>query len=270
MMKVIDCHHHVGSVKDTLGLGGASGGGEADAELRIRIETMATNGVDQAIVIPGHGYIRAEGIADTRRINDAIAAYRDADRAHFPAAIGIVEPLYGAAGLDEVDRIHAELGLAGVSFHTRYQGVPNDSPLIRKLIERMERHRLIPFVHALPELSDEAPWRVASIARDFPDLPFVVLDAFASYEQSQQVMFLADLAPNLIFDTGLLYTLDIVMPFIRRFGAKRLVYGSDLYSHPLGYRHEHHVLTQLRKADLKDAERGLILSGNIERILGLI
>ena len=97
-----------------------------------------------------------------------------------------------------------------------------------------------------------------------------MLDAFASYEQSQQVMFLADLAPNLIFDTGLLYTVDIVMPFIRRFGAERLVYGSDLYSHPLGYRHEHHVLNQLLKADLTDAERGLILSGNIERILSLI
>lgn len=119
---IIDCHHHVGSVKDTLGLGPDEATGAE--ELRARLDTMDRNGVSQAIVIPGHGYLRPHGVADTRAVNDAVAAYRDALPDRFPAAIGIVEPLYGPAGLDELTRIRDELGIVGASFHTRSRGYP--------------------------------------------------------------------------------------------------------------------------------------------------
>jgi predicted TIM-barrel fold metal-dependent hydrolase len=264
---VVDCHHHVGSVKGALGLG-EDGEAAAAEELRIRLETMDRNGVDQAIIIPGHAYLRPHGMADTRAVNDAIAAYRDATPGRFPAAVGIVEPLYGPAGLDELTRISRELGLAGVSFHTRFQGVSTDSPLTRRLIGRMAELGLVPFLHALAEISDEAPWRMAAIARDFPDLPMLVVDAFSSMEQCQQLMLLGEIAPNLLFDTSLVYTFDLVLPFIRKFGAGRVVYGSDLYSHPLGYRRTH-VLQQIREADLSDQDKAQILSGNITRLLGL-
>ena len=69
---------------------------------------MADNDVDQAIVIPSHAYLRPDGIADTRRVNDHIAAYREHDPKRFPAALGIVEPLYGARGLEEIDRLADE------------------------------------------------------------------------------------------------------------------------------------------------------------------
>lgn len=266
MPRVIDCHHHVGSVHGALGLGGADSAAARD--LDVRLATMERNGVDQAILIPGHAYLRPNGLADTRAANDAIARYRDARPDRFPAAIGIVEPLYGEAGLGELDRIHSELGLAGVSFHTRFQGVSTDSPLTRRIIARMGELGLVPFLHALAEISDEAPWRIAAIARDFPDLPMLVLDAFSSMEQCQQLLLLGEVAPNLLFDTSLVYTFDLVMPFVRKFGAGRVVYGSDLYSHPLGY-HRTHVLQQIHEADLTDAERAAILSGNITRLLNL-
>lgn len=132
----------------------------------------------------------------------------------------------------------------------------------------MGSRALVPFVHAMPEVTDEAPWRIAALARDFPDIRMVVLDAFATYEQTQRVMFLADRAPNLLFDTSLMCTFDTVLPFVRRFGAERLVYGSDLYSHPLGYRRTHGI-GQIIEADLSEEERTLIFSGNIRRLLGL-
>ncbi|MGR7003449.1 amidohydrolase family protein [Yinghuangia aomiensis] len=116
--EILDCHHHVGDVHGVLGLGPTPTGSDPAAdELAVRLATMDRNGVDRAIVIPGHGYLRPSGLADTRRINDAIAAYRDATPDRFPAAVGIVEPLYGPAGLDEVDRCAHELGLRGISFH---------------------------------------------------------------------------------------------------------------------------------------------------------
>jgi hypothetical protein len=91
---VIDCHHHVGSL-EAQGFkfaDGAPGADPATVELERRLDSMARYGVDQAVLIPGHGYLRPDGVADSRRINDNIAAYRDQLPDRFPAALGIAEP----------------------------------------------------------------------------------------------------------------------------------------------------------------------------------
>ncbi|MDI2127570.1 amidohydrolase family protein [Yinghuangia seranimata] len=268
MFEVLDCHHHVGDVHGSLGLGPGAVKEAADGEVAARVATMDRNGVDRAVVIPGHGYLRPAGLADTRRVNDAIAAYRDAVPDRFAAALGIVEPLYGPAGLAEVDRIADELGLRGVSLHTRFQGVSTDSPLVRAVVERCAERGLVPFLHALAEVADEALWKVQRLGRDFPETTFVVLDAFSSFEQARQAVEVAEVAPNLVFDTSLAYTFDLIEPFVRAHGASRLVFGTDLYSAPLGYRRTH-VLGQVLEADLPDEDKRLILAGNIRAILGL-
>jgi len=260
-MRVIDVHQHVRLVPGSLGETLAS----PEMELKTRLATMDTQGIDQAIIIPGHDYLRPNGLADTRALNNAIAAYRGANPTRFPAAMGIVEPLHGDASLDELDRIKRELGLAGVSFDARYHGVKTDSPLMHRLIARMEKLELVPYVHAVAEISAEALWRVTALARDFPGIPMLVLDPFSSFEQLEQLYFLADLAPNLLFDTGQTLSFDRIRPFIRRFGAARVVFGSDLYSIPIGV--QHHVLQGIQEADLGDAERSQILSGNIMKLL---
>ena len=86
--RVLDVHHHVGSA--FLALGGPIDSATskvrssatptpspAEKELASRLEIMDGAGVDQAIVIPGHGYLRPRGIPDTRAENDLIARYRD-------------------------------------------------------------------------------------------------------------------------------------------------------------------------------------------------
>ena len=143
---VLDVHHHVGDAFTALGGSLDPTGGMAPeeyerVELESRLAIMDDGGVQQAVVIPGHGYLRPEGIADTRRVNDAIAAYRDRCPERFPVAIGIVEPQHGAALLDEIDRIDEDLGLRGVSFHTRFQGVSLDSQWIARAVDRLESRR---------------------------------------------------------------------------------------------------------------------------------
>jgi predicted TIM-barrel fold metal-dependent hydrolase len=259
--RVVDVHQHVRLAPGSLGETMVS----AELELKTRLATMESLGIDQAVVIPGHDYLRPAGLADTRAINNAIALYRNANPARFPAALGIVEPLYGGASLGELDRIKSELGLAGVSFDTRYHGVYIDSDLVRRLIARMGKLGLVPYLHSVPEISSQAPWRIAALARDFAGMPMLVLDAFSSLEQLRQVTFLAELAPNLLFDTGQVLMFDRIAAFIRRFGAERVVFGSDLYSHPIGL--QPHVLPGIRAANLSDAERSQILSGNITKLL---
>jgi predicted TIM-barrel fold metal-dependent hydrolase len=270
---VVDVHHHVGSAFRALG-GPIEGDGAREAleaartELASRLEIMDRGGVAQAIVIPGHGYERANGIADTRAVNDAIAAYRDRRRDRFPAAVGIVEPRDGAASLAEIDRAARELGLVGISFHTRFQGVSLDSQWLRRYVERMAGEDLVPVIHAMDETPEEALWKLSALARSLPDATFLALDAFGSYESTRHCFHVADVAPNVLFDTSLSYNFDFIEDFARRFGPERVLFGTDLYSHPVGRRISH-ILGQILESGLGDEAKRCILGGNARRLFRL-
>jgi predicted TIM-barrel fold metal-dependent hydrolase len=272
--EVLDVHHHVGDAFTALGgsldpTGGMAAEEYQRIELASRLEIMDAGGVHQAVVIPGHGYLRPDGIADTRRVNDGIAAYRDRHPDRFPAAIGIVEPQHGAVLLDEIDRIDDELGLRGVSFHTRFQGVSLDSQWIVRAVERLAERGVVPVVHVMDETPEEALWKLAGLARSQPDVQFLALDPFCSFEATRQCSFVADVAPNVLFDTSLSYNFDAIEEFARRFGADRVVFGTDLYSYPVGRRISH-LLQQIVESDLTDADKARILGGNARALFGLI
>jgi predicted TIM-barrel fold metal-dependent hydrolase len=271
--EVLDVHHHVGNAFRALGgdvdqKGELSLGDYGRLEVASRLEIMDRGGVQQAVVIPGHGYERVNGIADTRAENDAIAAYRDHLPERFPAALGIVEPRDGKASLAELTRVREELGLVGISLHTRFQGVSLDSQWIRLYCERMGELGLVPVIHAMDDTPEEALWKLAQLARDLPGLEILALDAFCSYEATRQCFFVADVAPNILFDTSLSYNFDFIEDFAGRFGSERVVFGTDLYSHPVGRRISH-ILSQLLESELSDADKALILAGNARRLFGL-
>jgi hypothetical protein len=79
---------------------------------------------------------------------------------------------------------------------------------------------LVPIIHAMDDTPEEALWKLASIARSPPDLTIVALDAFSSYEATRQCFFVADVAPNVVFDTSLSYNFDFIEEFARRFGQR--------------------------------------------------
>jgi predicted TIM-barrel fold metal-dependent hydrolase len=270
---VFDVHHHVGRAFDALG-GALDAADAPDAaeqariELADRLRIMDEGGVRQALVIPGHGYLRPNGIADTRAVNDEIAAYRDATPARFPVACGIVEPRDGAASFGEIDRVTDELGLVALSFHTRFQGVSMDSQWILRYLERMGERGLVPIMHAMDDTPEEALWKLASIARSLPDLTVLALDAFGGFEATRQCFFVADVAPNVVWDTSLSYNFDFIEDFARRFGADRVVFGTDLYSHPVGRRISH-LLPQVVASSLPDDDKAAILGGTARRLFGV-
>jgi predicted TIM-barrel fold metal-dependent hydrolase len=279
--RVIDAHNHIGDIsltgavaqvddaRPSAGDGGIEGSGAGiDLDMTDRLEALDRSHVDQAVIIGAHGHLRPEGIADTRRVNDTVAAYRDRRPDRFPAAIGIVEPLYGERGLDEIDRCAQELGLAGISFHTRFQGVTNNSPWVRRYIGRMGELGLVVYMHAVGESAAESLWKVEVVAQDFPDVTFVVLDGFSTFEQSMMVPYVAERTPNLVFDTATCHGWGFMAPLVARCGASRLAYGSDLHSGEQG-RLLYDPLPDIVAADLPDDDRRAILGGNIARILGL-
>ena len=274
---IIDCHHHVGSVPSLMASAADSGPirftpdlswRDDPDEVAARIAIMDDNGVDQSVVIPTHEYLRPDGQSDTATVNDAIAAYRDAYPDRFVAAVGIVEPLHGERSIAELARIRNDLGHVGVSFHTRFQGVSTDSPLVKRLVVEAAAAGLVPFVHSYADAADEAPWKIVELAEAVPDTTIIVLDGFSGFERTKEISRAAADAPNLVFDTSLVYSFDFVEHFVARFGHERVVFGTDMYSVPLAYRRSY-PLEQLLVSALDDEAKTAILSTNLRRILGL-
>ena len=270
---VIDAHNHIGDISATGATSTRSSGelvpdgDQIDGDIESRLRVLDRRNVDQSIIIGPHGYLRPDGLVDTRRVNDIVAKYRMRRPDRFPAAVGIVEPLYGPRGLDEVTRCSDELGLVGISFHTRFQGVSTNSVWVRRYLERMGELGMVAFVHSVGESVEEALWKVGSLAEDLPDLPFVVLDAFSTFEQSMFVPYVAERCPNLVFDTATAHGWGFLRPLVERCGSSRLVYGSDLHSTAGGRTDLYDPLEDILSADLKEEDRAAIVGGNIARVL---
>jgi uncharacterized protein len=270
-LRIIDAHHHYllpGEGDVLLGEQAAEDRTlYARRELDERLRAMDADGIEQAVIMPGHGYLRPNGIADARRINDGVSAYQRARPGRFPVALAVAEPLFGTASVAELDRARDELGLAGVTFHARFQGVPTDHRLIIRLIERMAELGLVPFIHA-GDSSEEEVWRILNVARCVPEATLVVLDAFDRLEKANQALVCAGLAQNLVFDTAGCADFEFVLRFRARFGSERLVFGSNRYSSTTRKRRRH-ILPDLADADMPDEDKKAILAGNITRIFGL-
>src|ERR1043166_9877284 len=101
-MEIFDIHHHLGSLT-----GGSlqEGEGWEDRHYENRVRIMDANGVTQSAILSATGYIQADGIKDTMRSNNAVAAYRKRDPKRFPVAWGLVEPLPGSRSLGGRERI---------------------------------------------------------------------------------------------------------------------------------------------------------------------
>ena len=277
---VFDCHQHMGSTGDAHGIvvpGSVRGATIVEAEVATRLRFMDEGGIRQALAIPGHNYNRADGIVATRRENDAIRAYRDHLPERFPVAAGVVEPLDEAAGLSEIDRMANELGLKAISFHTEFQGVTIDSPWMMRYLERMGELAMVPLLHASNVVLHEAIWRLGKVARALPDLTIVAIEPFFTYDGMQECFFIADVAPNVVFETASCFDTDLMLDLARQFGADRLVYGSQYYSqiHRAGEERAHDRRCAAIREDiiatqtLSDSDKALVLGGNARRILGL-
>jgi predicted TIM-barrel fold metal-dependent hydrolase len=120
----------------------------------------------------------------------------------------------------------------------------------------------------MDETPEEALWKLTALARAVPDTRVLALDPFCSYEATRQCSFVAELAPNVLFDTSLSYNFDFIEEFARRFGAERVVFGTDLYSWPVGKRVSH-LLGQIVESGLSERDKALILGGNARALFGL-
>ena len=264
-MEIFDIHHHLGSLT-----GGSlqEEAGWQDQDYNNRVRIMQANGVTMSAILAATGYIQADGIKDTMRSNDTVAAYRKRDPKRFPVACGTVEPLHGARSLGELERMKHELHLAGVVWHNRFQGVAIDHQLMRPLLRKVSELGLVPIVHTNAESNMEAVWRLERLALEFAELTFVSLDALTTNVNSQLVLDIAKRTPNILFDTAHVRGAGYVRQFVETVGSHRLVFGSLFYSHPASYEHSA-TLEEVKSAKISDEDRTKILSRNAKKLFKL-
>ena len=147
-----------------------------------------------------------------------------------------------------------------------------DSQWILKYLERMGEHGVLPIIHAMDDTPEEALWKLASVARSFPDLTILALDAFGGFEATRHNFFVGEIAPNIVFDTSLSYNFDYIEDFANQFGAERVVFGTDLYSHPVGRRISHllpqivdSALVRRRQGRGARRQRAAVVAGAVAR-----
>src|SRR5215475_9818072 len=264
-MEIFDIHHHLGSLT-----GGSlqEGAGWQDRDYNNRVRIMESNGVTMSVILAATGYIQADGIKDTMRSNDTVAAYQKRDPKRFPVACGTVEPLHGARSLGELERMKHELHLAGVVWHNRFQGVAVDHPLMRPLLKKVSELGLVPLIHTNAESNLEAVWRLERLALEFPELSFVSMDALTTNTNSQLALDIAKRTKNILFDTAHVRGSGYVRQFVEAVGSHRLVFGSLFYSYPASYE-RCATLEEVKGAQISAADMDNILVLNAKRLFGL-
>lgn len=271
---VFDLHQHVGATLQ-VGLNPNAptaapdrfAPDHADGPHAEHVRVLEHFGFDAAAVMPGLQYERPYGIADTRAVNTAIAAYRDAMPTRFPLAMGTSEPLYGTAvAAAEVTRLATELQLDGVVWHTRYQGVATSDRRVHALVDVATEHGLPCLVHMFAESTLEEPWMIAELAKQHPDATIVVMDGFSSSTQAQYVMDLADRFTHLYFDTAVCFPLlRLLHRFVNTHGSRRLLFGTDSYADGGTYDHPA-VLHELLAAGLTQEQLDDVFWRNAARV----
>jgi len=266
---VIDAHQHVGAPPALHEAGTASTGTASSpdagwaADVSVRLDAMDRLGIDQTLLLPANGYLRPRGAQDTAAVNDGLSRFAALSE-RFLAKVGVAEPLDGPASLTELDRLR-DNGFAGVSFHTRFQGVAIEHPWVARLVAHMRELRLIPFVHVYEDSTMESVLMLGELAERFADLPFIALDAAGSLAHLRQAQTAARHADNILFEVSM-----TPGPFLRRLadhvGPSRLVFGTD------GYLDSGRLLVSsnfpaVLRHFFDHEESDAILGGNISRAL---
>jgi predicted TIM-barrel fold metal-dependent hydrolase len=233
---VFDCHHSAHGAEHSIAPRSVAPLAATEEERERAVETvveshvalMDRDHIGWAAIHANFVYRRANGLTDTQAVNDWTAAYRDRQPERFPAVFGVVEPLYCEEGLPEIDRCLQQLGMTGIGFHPRFQGVSTENYWILRFVERILDLGGVPVLRAMGETPEEMLWKVAKVARAFPDAEILVLDMFATWEGLAEAQGVAEECPNLLWSTSLAYDWDMIEPFAHLVGFDRILFGSDI------------------------------------------
>jgi hypothetical protein len=182
-----------------------------------------------------------------RRFPDRLIGFCDAD------------PRRPTESVEELDRYLGGEGFKGIKLHISYSGLPYDAPVYDRIYAKAGQYRAPVLAHTF---SREEVGGLLAAARRFPEVAFLVGHS-GGYAWANTLDMIAPV-PNAYFDICCsCQDAGRVEAFVAAAGAERVVFGTDApFLHPAC------DLSQVVHARITEAERELILGGNILRILG--
>lgn len=212
------------------------------------------------LLTPPVYYSLTNGISDNRTINDALVA---AAKALGTRAFGVAEPKYGDAAAREIERL-ASLDAAGIVWSPRAQGLFGNDGGLAELIRHADRLGLVSLIHSAPYSVDEGLWRLWNLAGQCGSASLVILGAFESWENIQQVRDAKGGPQGVFYDLSAMsegYDLDHIVASI---GADRLLFGTgggDGFAETIGV---------IQRSTIGEHDRGAILHRNAARLFPFV
>jgi uncharacterized protein len=229
---------------------------QPETELLARLDAA---GVEQAIVCP-----LKPPAYHLEAANDRAA---EACRQH-PRLVGLVrvDPHQGDRAVRELERGLQDLGLRGLFLHPWEETFRINQPELDDLLTICAAHGCPVLVATgYPWVSEAA--QVGDLARRHPDVSLVMthggqinisglgqMDAFEVLRRNS----------NVCMETSGVYRQDFILDIVKELGAERVLFGSN--SPRMDVRLE---VERVRRADVSDAARELMLDGNARRIFRL-
>lgn len=195
-------------------------------------------------------------------------------------------PLEAGAG-SELRRAIDDLGLRGYKLLGPMTDIPFEDPSVRDVWEVLAERRMPALIHfgylgrgggvvSHPRMS---PLSLFEVARDFPEIPFIVPHFGAGYWQD--LLALCWSLPNIYVDTSgsnqwirwMPYPLTLEDLFRKAFdtiGPERVLFGTDSNAFPRGFA-QRYLEDQLRACytmNLPDADVAAVFGGNAARLFG--
>jgi len=134
-------------------------------------------------------------------------------------------------------------------------------PLFAPLEEARVPVFLCPTDRRVGERDDATDWSgVVRLCKGFPELPVIVTES-RIYKSQRALCAALDACENLHVDVSALWLHHFIEFLCKRFGARRLVRGSQL-----PYRTPGATLMQLDYSDISDEDKALIAGGNLRRL----
>jgi predicted TIM-barrel fold metal-dependent hydrolase len=244
-MPIIDAHTHLGP--DGF-----------DAET---IEEGARLGVTTFLCSSIVGYKHYPSFEEVAATNSAMVS---AMRRHPGRVLGFcyVNPRHGRYAMDDLRRNVEEHGMVGMKL---WVATLCDDPLVFPFVEQAIAYGIPVLAHCwrktVGQLPYESqPWNVAALGARYPEATVIMAHLGGNVEWA--VNTVADL-PNVLTDTsGTPIGGAEVAIAVRRLGAERVVFGSDLPGACLAAN-----LGKVWGAGLSDEETDLVLGGTMARLL---
>ena len=221
----------------------------------------------------------------TGQSNDILAGVV---RRHPERFLGLAHHALAPGAGDELRRAVDELGLRGYKLLGPRTEVPFEDPSVRDVWEFCAERSLPVLIHfgflgrggGVVQHPRMSPLSLFEVARDFPEIPFIVPHFGAGYWQ--ELLALCWSLPNIYVDTSgsnqwmrwMPYPLTLEDLFRKAFetiGPERVLFGTDSNAFPRGFAHRY-LEEQLRVCytlNVGEADIARVFGGNAAELLGV-